>query len=239
MLAQARDLAVADVVLLTVSDREVARVASTLAKSAAVGAGSLWVHASGSLGLAVLAPLAAAGARTGSLHPLLPFPSARIGYALLPGSAAGIAASAGSLPRVRALARRAGLVPIDVHAVDRARYHAACALVANGITTLCGMASRWLADVPDGKRLIVSLLRGVTGAVDAVGAANALTGPAARGDVITLRAHLSALRARPAADLRLYAAAMQAAARAAHAGGGLSARELRDVRSALRRWLRD
>lgn len=233
VLPRLRDLAAADVVLVAVPDAALAEVVRQAAAADAVRAGSLWLHVSGSHDVAVLAPLQALGARVGSLHPLLPFPDAKTGYALLPGSAAGVAAPRGGLRRVQALARRAGLVPISVDGVDRARYHAACALVANGLTTLCATAANWLEDVPDASALIESLLRGVTAAVAKVGAKKALTGPAARGDVATLRAHLSVLAARPATEVAIFRTLMEAAAALAEGDGRLPAARARAVRALL------
>lgn len=221
--------------LVAVPDAALAGVVREAAAVEAVRAKSLWLHASGSHDLAVLAPLQALGAQVGSMHPLLPFPDAKTGYALLPGSAAGVAAAHGGLRRVQALARRAGLVPIGVDGVDRARYHAACALVANGLTTLCATAASWLEGVPDANALIESLLRGVLAGMGKVGVASALTGPAARGDVATLRAHLRALAARPATELALYRTLMLAAAALAEAGGRLPAARARAVRALLAR----
>lgn len=233
VLPRLRDLAAADVVLVAVPDASLAGVVREAVAADAVRADSLWLHASGSHDLAVLAPLQALGARVGSLHPLLPFPDAQTGYASLPGSAAGVAAARGGLRRVLAMARRAGLVPIRVDGVDRARYHAACALVANGLTTLCATAARWLEDAPEATALIESLLRGVAAAMAKVGAAGALTGPAARGDVATLRAHLRALAARPATEVAIYRTLMQAAAALAAGDGRLPAARARAVRALL------
>src|SRR5690606_4375869 len=187
----------AGVVLLAVPDGAIAAIAADAAAAGAVRPGSAWFHASGASGLQGLAPLGASGAHVGSLHPLCPFASAGDGYEALAGSVAVLAGGEPALAALDGLARDAGLDPVVLARADRALYHAACALAANGATVLQELAERWLrAAAPDAggaaRAMVQSLVRGASGACARLGPGAALTGPAARGDGATLRRHAEA-----------------------------------------------
>jgi predicted short-subunit dehydrogenase-like oxidoreductase (DUF2520 family) len=194
----------ADFVLLSVGDDQLAEVARSAA--AQVRRDTLWLHCSGRHDLAPLAPLAAAGARIGSLHPLCPFPTAAIGYARLPGCPGVIEAAPPVARRLAVLARKAGLVPVVAGGGDRVLYHAACALGTNGVTALHELVERGFAGagIADARRLATAALQAGLGASDAAGAEAALSGPVARGDATLIAAHLAALQSAAPAALPVY-----------------------------------
>ncbi|MEZ5965667.1 MAG: DUF2520 domain-containing protein [Planctomycetota bacterium] len=225
-LTEPSRLRAATFVLVAVPDARIAEAAAAAAEAGAVRPCSLWLHASGATSLDVLAPLAAAGSRVGSLHPLCPFASADDGYVALPGRAAALSGDARSLRLLRVLAAAAGMHPVELGEADRGLYHAACALAANGATVLHALATRWFASAAPGASrsaadLTESLVAGALQAAMRLGAEEALTGPAARGDVVTLRRHLQAIAAHGVAGAEPYRALMRAAARMAHARGDL------------------
>ncbi len=199
-------LAHAECVLLAVPDRTVAPLARALAASARRPlAGRTVLHHAGGLGSAALAPLARRGAEVGVLHPFQTLGDARIAGAFLPGSAARIEGS----PRAQALARRIardlGLVTLAPRTGPRdlAAYHAAAALAANDLLGLLSLAARVLAGSGVGReaaeRAVVRLAQSAVAHAERHGLARALTGPVARGDGPTVRAHLAALSAVPGA----------------------------------------
>ncbi|MCC6670656.1 MAG: DUF2520 domain-containing protein [Planctomycetes bacterium] len=226
----------AHVVLVAVGDQDLAA-----AVAAAVAAGTprrcaLWLHASGFHDLAVLAPLAAHGCRTGSLHPLCPIPDPRTGHRLLAGQPAVLAGGPRSLRLLRLLATRAGLEPYVLGGLDRAAYHAACALAANGATALADLArlafaAAGVSGTGLAQRFATALARAALDASAAAGE-RALSGPVARGDAAVLAAHLDALgRADPRARAA-HRALMAHAVRMAEAQG-LPAERVAALRAAL------
>jgi len=75
---------------------------------------------------------------------------------------------------------------------DRARYHAAAALAANGLVALLDLALEALGEQGDREGL-AHLIRGVAENLAATSTRDALTGPVVRGDAEVVRAHLAAL----------------------------------------------
>lgn len=175
----------ADVILLAVADGAIAEVAARLAEHAP-SIGGVVAHVSGARTLDVLAP----HPRRASIHPLMSLPSAEIGSArLLDSCTFAVDGDSAVDEMVEALGGRAIRVPGE----ERATYHAAASVAANHLTALCDQVER-LADaagVPADAYwpLMATTLENVT----RVGSAEALTGPAARGDWDTVRAHLNAL----------------------------------------------
>ena len=178
----------ADVVLLCVPDGEIAAAAAGIAPGPLVG------HCSGATTLEPLAPHEAF-----SLHPLMTVPAVFAGAT---------AAVAGSTPRAVAAARElAGSLGMDVVEVadrDRAAYHAAASIASNFLVTLEGAAERLAASAGVGRSALVPLVRASVENWARLGAAEALTGPIARGDVATVERHRAALAERAPDLLALY-----------------------------------
>ncbi len=190
------DLRAAHRVLLAVPDSELHAVASAFAETAQ--SGSLWFHASGFHDLDVLEALAQRGVRTGSLHPLCPFPDAEAGYQAMPGQPAVCSGSTEVCTELGQLARHAGLTPVLLGAVDRRVYHAACVLAANGLTALCDLTTKVYrdgcgVDSEQAEVLALALMRGALETCSQKGPGTALSGPVARADVGLVKAQLEAL----------------------------------------------
>jgi predicted short-subunit dehydrogenase-like oxidoreductase (DUF2520 family) len=190
-------------VLLAVSDRAIGEVAAALARvRPASWTGRVVLHAAGALGTEPLAPLVACGARPGVLHPLQCLGDTDDPVRLLAGAGARIEGHARAREVAGRLARAAGLVVLgrrDWDAAARATYHAAAALASNDVVALLGDAVDLLRRAGlSHQAALAALLRLTRGTLDVVAAAGvtaALTGPAARGDAATLRAHARPLRA--------------------------------------------
>ncbi|MGH9292319.1 MAG: DUF2520 domain-containing protein [Acidimicrobiales bacterium] len=178
----ARDV---DAVLLAVPDRIVKPAASVIAPDAAAAI----VHLSGSLGLDVLGP----HERRASLHPLVTMPDPVVGALRLSGGA--FFAVAGDHVATD-LALGLGGHPIVVAAADRAAYHAAACIAANHLVALMGQVERVAQSVGLPLEAFLPLARGALEDVAMLGPAGALTGPASRGDRLTIEAHRSALAER-------------------------------------------
>ena len=190
-----------DLVLLAVSDGAVTDVCEELE----VGKGQLVAHLAGALGIAALESARRKGARTGSLHPLRAFTSGERGS--FSGAAAGIAGSDASARRdLAAVARRLGMRPLPTREKSRALYHAAAVLAAGAQVALFSEAVRAFrkatgAGEKESRAALLPLALGALEKLRQLTPAAALTGPAARGDLATIRAHRAAL---PGDLLQLY-----------------------------------
>ncbi len=186
----------AQVVLLCVPDGEVAATSARLAPSAS----RVVAHVAGSLTLAALA----GHPRVASLHPLVPLPTGERGAARLVGATYCVAGDRAAADLVTSLGGR----PITLADDQRALYHATAAVAANHLVALMAqvgdLAEAAGLDLDD----FLPLARLALADVAELGPTAALTGPASRGDVATIDAHLAAM---PAAQRATYVALARAA----------------------------
>jgi len=196
-----RAAAAAEVLLLAVPDREIEPVANALAADPALEwQGRTVLHHAGALGPEPLSTLGRAGASIGVLHPLQCLGESARGRESLPGSAARIEGDPAACRLARRLARALDLVPLALPerltASQRAAYHAAGSLVSNDLLALVAVGAELLESIGlDRQAALEALIPLALGTLDQTrdGLAGALTGPAVRGDVETLRAHLRRL----------------------------------------------
>lgn len=175
-----------DVLLLCVPDAAIEATAGAVEPVPS----TVVAHCSGASGLDVLQPHTARA----SVHPLVSLPDATLGARRLRGAwfavaGAGPGADAVARDVVEALDGRAVEVPDD----SRVRYHAAAVVASNHLVALLGQVERIAADVGVPLEAFLDLARGSLDNVAELGPAAALTGPVARGDLTTVRAHLGAI----------------------------------------------
>lgn len=195
-----------DLLLITTQDDVIGEVAAAVRP---VGT-TVVAHASGSLGLAVLA----GHPRRGAVHPLISIPTPEVGSERLVG---GWFAVAGD-PLVREVVVSLEGRDFEVADEDRALYHAAACIVSNHVVGLLGQVERVGAMVGVPLDAYLDLLRVTIDNVVELGPARALTGPAARGDLETIRRHLAAL---PLSEHEAYEAMLNAARRLVEEGGAM------------------
>ena len=208
-VAPAAELPAATAVLIAVPDDALGECAVALARRRPPGL-RIALHTSGLHSAASLAPLGEHGVATGSFHPLATFAAA--GGLLVP-LAGALAAVEGQETAVRAglrLARALGMVGRRLSADDKPRYHAAAAIAAN-LTHVLVVEARSLMqaagfDRREASRALRPLIHAATAAALAARGIERLTGPIARGDGATVRAHLGVLDPRLAAAYRAVAA---------------------------------
>jgi predicted short-subunit dehydrogenase-like oxidoreductase (DUF2520 family) len=172
----------ADMVLLAVTDSSVSSVAASIARND----DALFVHFAGSLTLAALAP----HRRRASLHPLTPMPGDPDTAAQrLRGAWMALAGDDGAETLADALEART----FTVDESQRPRYHATATIAASHVAGLMGQVARNAAAVGVPLAAYLDLARSTLANVTALGPSAALTGPIARRDWDTVRAHLAAL----------------------------------------------
>jgi len=176
----------AALVIVATPDRAIEQV--LLAAEPSIEPGALVIHLAGSRGLDVFAALQEkrTGLRFGALHPLQTFPSATTGLERLPGAWAAVAGD----PAVSEIARALGLRPFELADSDRGRYHAAAVVASNHLVALLGQVERLAATCAVPFEAFAPLVMGSVQNAFALGPADALTGPVARGDLTTVEQHL-------------------------------------------------
>lgn len=185
-------------VLLAVPDGVIANAAAELARSALERSTPV-LHLSGAFGARLLDPLTALGHPTGSLHPLVALADADAA-SLLRGAWYAIEGAPDAERIARALVERLGGRILTVPSGGKPLYHAAAVTASNFVVALLGVAEQWMeqAGVPpeSARPALCALAFSAIQNVSRRGPEEALTGPVARGDVATVRAHLAALSPR-------------------------------------------
>lgn len=215
--------ALADLVLLTVPDDELAALVQGLADSGSIRPGQLVVHTSGRFGTEILDPAAARNALPLALHPVMTFTGTSIDVDRLIGASFGVTAPEALRPVAEALVVEMGGEPVWIAPEHRTLYHAALANGANHLVTLVATSMDLLAraGVEQPGLMLGPLLGAALDNALRSGDA-ALTGPVARGDAGTVAAHLRALRETSPEAVPAYVAMARLTADRALAAGLLA-----------------
>ena len=197
-----------DLIIISVPDDQIVTVAGDLARIKGKGHPTV-LHTSGALSSKVFASLAANGWHTGSIHPLASVSdpaggveALRRAYWCVEGDAVGIRVA-------KQVVRDLGARSFSLKSEDKPLYHAAAVMTSGNATALfdvalemlerCGISRR------RGQKMLVPLLESNTLNLSRSAPEDALTGTFARGDLATVRMHLSALKGKDLDEaLQLY-----------------------------------
>jgi predicted short-subunit dehydrogenase-like oxidoreductase (DUF2520 family) len=195
-LGRGAEVAGEGVVLLCVPDGEIERAAAAIEPGRA---GFLIGHCSGATGLGPLAPHDAF-----SLHPLMTVPTGARPTVFAGAGCAVDGTTARALAVAERLAMLLGMRPTRIADEDRAAYHAAASIASNFVVTLEGAAERLAATAGVDRALLAPLVRAAVEDWAERGAADALTGPIARGDEATVARQRAAIAERAPDLLDLF-----------------------------------
>jgi len=183
-----------DLLLLAVPDDALAALVEGVVAARGGRVGQLVMHTSGRYGTAVLEPMTRRGALPLALHPAMTFTGRREDVVRLAGCSFGVTAPERLRPIAEALVVEMGGDPQWVDEDKRALYHAALATGANNLSTLFAESMDLLrrCGVAAPARMLSPLLSATLDNTLRMGDA-ALTGPVARGDAGTVKAHVREL----------------------------------------------
>lgn len=190
----------APVLWLAVPDRAIEGTAARLVQVRPNLTGQIVVHSSGALDRSVLSAIADAGAQTGSVHPMMSFPTRRV--VPLDGVRFAIEAETPVMAgRMARLVRSLGGIPTPIESASKGIYHAGAmfgspllvATIAAGVRALCaaGRSER------EALELLLPMATATIENVRRRGLEASFSGPIARGDVATLKVHRRALLDHP------------------------------------------
>jgi predicted short-subunit dehydrogenase-like oxidoreductase (DUF2520 family) len=184
----------ANLVVLAVPDAAIAPVCQQIADQGGFEPGDVAMHLSGACTSDALAAARRAGAAALAFHPIQTF--ARPDPDLFDGITCAVQGDPHAVDLALALARFLGAAGVPVRPQDKPLYHAALAIACNYAVTLADAGAELLRDTGFGDRALhalLPLLRGTVENLARTGLPDALTGPIARGDIETVRSHLTAL----------------------------------------------
>jgi len=196
----------AKLVFLTTPDDVIAKVANEISWHD----NQFVVHCSGAHSTDILESATKQGATTGCLHPLQTFAGIAQAINNIPGSTFAIEAEGPLFSILKNMATTLNGEWVELKAGDKVLYHAAAVFACNYLVTLVKMATDlWQTfNVPQEKatQALLPLLRGTLNNIENIGLPNCLTGPIARGDLGTIKKHISALETDNQLLLNMYKA---------------------------------
>jgi predicted short-subunit dehydrogenase-like oxidoreductase (DUF2520 family) len=229
----------AGIVVIATPDAAIAGVSERIAREGAVGPGTAVAHASGAMGLDALASARSAGATTFSLHPLQTCPSVESAVERIPGAGFAVTSDTDEgLVLGERLAVDAGGRPFRLADDAKPLYHAAAVFASNYLVTITAIAHELerAAGVHEPGDILAPLQEATFANLRRVGPAEALTGPAVRGDAVTVERNLRALADRVPEAVRSYVALADLALELAERSGRLPAEGRDAVEEILSRW---
>lgn len=202
-------LAAADIYMLSVTDDQIAPACEALAAAVPMR-GAVVFHCSGALASDRLQAARDAGAYVASVHPIRSFADMEAVAAAFDGTFCGVEGDAPALavllPALAAIGARA----VQIDACAKTVYHAAAVFASNYLVTVLDAALRayQAAGIPEdvARELTRPLASESMQNVFRLGAAPALSGPIARGDMATVKRQQDAVSAWDAATGQLYEA---------------------------------
>ena len=196
---QLDSLPLSKVLIISTPDDHILETATAVAKLPAnLARGRTVLHTSGALSSAdVLAPLAAKGFHTGSLHPLVSVSEPLTGADKLIAAFYCVEGDAAASRVARSIVRRLHGSSFHIASKDKPLYHAAAVTASGHMVALFSVATEMLTraglNQKTARRVLLSLLESTVANLSSSDAANALTGTFARGDLDTVKRHLKAL----------------------------------------------
>ena len=199
----------ADVYLLAVGDDQIVPASEALAQARALE-GAVLFHCSGALASSQMQVAIAAGAHAASVHPVRSFADPAAVAAQFDGTFCGVEGAPEALALLLPALRAIGAQPVRIDAAAKTVYHAAAVFASNYLVTVLDAALRayQAAGIPESvaRQMAQPLAAESMANVFRLGAAAALSGPVARGDMATVERQQRAVREWDAAPGRLYEA---------------------------------
>jgi predicted short-subunit dehydrogenase-like oxidoreductase (DUF2520 family) len=197
-VGQLKALPASKLILITTPDDAIESVAQELAKSQkGMPSGRTVLHTSGALSSEVLNPLMDIGFHTGSLHPLVSVSDPTAGAANLRGAFFCMEGKAAALRVARQIVQDLEGRGFLIQPGQKALYHAAAVMASGHMTALFDLAIEMLErcglSEQRARKVLLPLVESAARNLAAMEPARALTGTFARGDVATVRRHLTAI----------------------------------------------
>lgn len=199
----------ADIFLIAVKDDQIAACCEKLAASGRIRPGAAVFHCSGALPASVLASAAACGALLASVHPVRSFAAPEEVALSFAGTWCGVEGDAAALAVLTPLFTGIGAQLVQIRPEAKTVYHAAAVFACNYLVTLLDVAVQAYgqAGIPEdvAMKMMAPLVHKTVDQVFAAGTAAALSGPIARGDMLTVEKQHAAVSAWSPAHGDLYA----------------------------------
>lgn len=208
----ARAVRRSELIFICVPDSQIEKVVEQLGPSDVKN--KYIFHTSGALSSRLLAPLAEAGARVGSFHPIQTFASEVPDKDIFKGIFIGLEGQPEAIEMGVELARALKSQVILLAPEDKPAYHLACSISSNFLVVLLSEIKDIMRTIGLDERatldVLTPLLNKTLHNVKKLGIEESLTGPVVRGDVETVKKHLEITSGFPGLDRVYRAMALEA-----------------------------
>jgi predicted short-subunit dehydrogenase-like oxidoreductase (DUF2520 family) len=198
----------AGLVFITTPDDIIQTTCETLASKNAFDPGTVVIHCSGSHPSTILESAQRCNALTLSIHPLQTFASPEQAEALVPGSYFGVEGEPEAMPVARRLVEDLEGIYLEISPAVKPLYHAAAVTVSNYLVVLVHMSMEFDRAAGISSQTAYQALRplidGTLRNIETQGVPGALTGPIARGDLVTVADHVKSIEEYAPQFLSMY-----------------------------------
>lgn len=188
----------ASIILITVPDDSIESVCDALSQNKVFTPGQIVAHCSGALSSEVLAKARdICGAKIASAHPLQTFSTPQSSIDSMPGTFWFCEGEATAVAALSSMIESIGGIPKTIATEKKVLYHCSSVIACNYLVSLIDIALTTAEAAGLDQQLawqaLSPLIQKTITNIDQLGTSGALTGPIARGDVNTVKMHLSAL----------------------------------------------
>ena len=227
----------ADCILITTPDDKISSACTEIALCPAIK-DKFAFHMSGAGDLDLLDAAKKAGAAVASIHPLQSFSSIDQAIKNIPGSYFGITADKKAQAPARSIVRDLGGIPFFISSDQKPLYHAAACIASNYMVALMNTVESIYKAIglndKDAKKAYLPLVYGSLKNIENSGSVTSLTGPIARGDLGTIKKHVTAINNNLPQYSSLYSSLGLITVKVAQQKGTLTARQAKTINVILK-----
>ena len=198
-----------DIIFITTNDDNIGIIKDKLIKEVNANLrNKLIVHMSGSHSSDILIELKQYGSYIYSMHPLQSFSNINTSVEKLQTTVFTIEGSDEKIHMLEDLLNKINNKYFQIDTNNKELYHVSACVVSNFLVTLIDLGLDFFKqigiDEEDGLDAIMPLIKGTIDNIEHFGTKDSLTGPIARGDINTLKSHLSSIRINSPENLLFY-----------------------------------
>ncbi len=194
--SNSQPLPLADIIFITTPDDHICETSIEICRSEKIKQGSIFIHCSGVLTSDIMSAAKRKGALVASVHPMGSFSAGDTSVEQYAGTYCAMEGDIDALQLIEPLFQSMGFITHKIAKEKKSLYHAAGVFVSNYLVTLAENAFHCLCDAGVEEKIalnmMVSLMKGTISNIETSSSPKeVLTGPINRGDLSTIKTHVS------------------------------------------------
>ena len=195
---QLEDASSANFWMLSCSDDQIEQVSIKLSSTDLLRTGDIVFHCSGNLSSSILRKNLGEKIKVASIHPLLSFNGSLYLEDSLKSAPVTLEGDNNAVDQIINLLEPLKLKPIKIASSDKSKYHIASVFASNYVISILELSHNLISEIKindnDKKQLLDPLIKNTINNYFQSGTVKSLTGPISRGDLTTIKSHLSELK---------------------------------------------